>query len=99
MYRNEQFAPPQDYALAWWYGLAPDLVPPTLSGDFDDDNDVDGADFLAWQRNTGLGNLLDWQGQYGSGTVAVVPEPGAWMLALVGGLGFAGPMGRRGVFG
>ncbi len=59
VYRNEQFAPAQDYGIAWWYGLAPDLVPPTLSGDFDDDNDVDGADFLAWQRNTGLGSLLD----------------------------------------
>ncbi len=38
---------PQEYGLAWWYGLAPDLVPPVLSGDFDSDGDVDGADFLA----------------------------------------------------
>jgi len=37
----------QDYGIAWWaVGIGP-----LLSGDFDNDNDVDGADFLTWQRN------------------------------------------------
>jgi len=36
----------QGYGIAWWaVGVGP-----TLSGDFDNDNDVDGADFLVWQR-------------------------------------------------
>ncbi len=89
---------PQDYGIAWWAG-ADTVITNPLAGDFDNDNDVDGADFLAWQRNPGVGSLGDWQGQFGSGTATLVPEPGAWMLALVGGLGFAGPLGRRGVFG
>jgi len=46
-----------DYGIAWWYGLAPEIEPPLLSGDFDNDNDVDGADFLAWQRNPSVGSL------------------------------------------
>jgi hypothetical protein len=36
-----------------------------LAGDFDADQDVDGRDFLAWQRNTAVGNLADWQANYG----------------------------------
>jgi len=30
-----------------------------LAGDFDNDNDVDGADFLAWQRDPNVGSLSD----------------------------------------
>src|SRR4029079_15107545 len=30
------------------------LTVPTTSADFDEDDDVDGADFLAWQRGFGL---------------------------------------------
>ena len=36
-----------------------------LPGDFGGDGDVDGADFLAWQCNPGLGSLSDWQANYG----------------------------------
>jgi hypothetical protein len=35
-------------------------------GDFDADGDVDGRDFLTWQRNTSVGALSDWQANYGS---------------------------------
>jgi hypothetical protein len=57
-----------------------------IPGDFDNDSDVDGRDFLVWQRNTSVGNLSDWQTNYGTGTgpltaVTAVPEPGS--LALV----------------
>lgn len=49
------------------------------SGDFDSDGDVDGHDFLLWQRNPSVGNLADWQSSYGVGAVlssaTVVPEP------------------------
>ncbi len=47
-------------------------------GDFDGDGDVDGADFLVWQRDPNVWNLSDWQNAYGSGGgtgVVTVPEP------------------------
>jgi hypothetical protein len=58
-------------------------------GDFDGDGDVDGRDFLAWQRGESpdpfsADDLADWQTSYGAGTlisVTVVPEPG--VLALI----------------
>jgi pectate lyase len=55
---------------------------PTLLGDFDADNDVDGHDFLAWQRNPSVGNLSDWRAHFGASTpnAAVVPEPTSFVL-------------------
>ncbi len=67
----------------------------TTPGDFDTDGDVDGRDFLVWQRNSAAGNLADWQGNYGSGGLSAlsqasraVPEPGmalqvVWVLVLL----------------
>lgn len=57
-----------------------------IPGDFDGDGDVDGRDFLVWQRNTSVGNLGDWQTNYGAGSLAAVnavPEPGALVLAFL----------------
>jgi T5SS/PEP-CTERM-associated repeat protein len=56
-----------------------------LPGDFDNDGDVDGRDFLAWQRNPSVGDLADWQASYGVGATAglsssVVPEPSCSIL-------------------
>ncbi len=34
---------------------------PVSTGDFDQDGDVDGADFLIWQREPTVGSLADWQ--------------------------------------
>ncbi|TWU29792.1 glycoside hydrolase family 16 protein [Bythopirellula polymerisocia] len=54
-----------------------------IDGDFDLDNDVDGADFLAWQRDNSVGSLADWQANYStSATLSAVPEPASYMLAL-----------------
>jgi len=53
-------------------------------GDFDNDNDVDGADFLAWQRDMGVGNLSDWESNFGNFERLVVPEPTTWLLLLLG---------------
>jgi hypothetical protein len=53
------------------------------AGDFDGDGDVDGRDFLVWQRNPSVGNLADWQANYGSGSlsaVSAVPEPASVFL-------------------
>lgn len=62
------------------------VVPASTPGDFDQDGDVDGRDFLVWQRNTSVGNLSDWQNNYGTGSLtassAAVPEPGTLMLVL-----------------
>ena len=60
----------------------------TTAGDFDTDGDVDGADFLLWQRDTSVGSLSDWQSNYGPGSAqavsASVPEPSALVLVLLG---------------
>jgi hypothetical protein len=55
-------------------------------GDFDGDGDVDGRDFLVWQRNPSVGNLGDWQTNYGVGglaAVSAVPEPSAVLLVFL----------------
>jgi hypothetical protein len=60
-----------------------------LRGDFDGDLDVDGRDFLKWQRGESFsplsaGDLADWQANFGVGmltaTSVAVPEPGACLL-------------------
>ncbi len=58
----------------------------TLAGDFDLDFDVDGFDFLAWQRDPSVGLLSDWETNYGmtlplTTAAATVPEPASLMLA------------------
>jgi hypothetical protein len=61
-------------------------------GDFDGDGDVDGRDLLRWQRGQSpnplsASDLAAWKANYGAGSlaaVAAVPEPGTWMLALMG---------------
>jgi hypothetical protein len=67
------------------------LVP--LSGDFDGDGDVDGRDFLAWQRGESpdplsAEDLALWQAEYGNGSSlranVAVPEPSAAVLSVLG---------------
>ena len=62
------------------------------AGDFDGDGDVDGRDFLLWQRGgspnpRSSGDLADWQANYGgSGLTAAttaVPEPSGLILFAV----------------
>lgn len=70
------------------------VVENSIAGDFDGDGNVDGRDFLTWQRNPGEFSLADWQENYGSpspvGTSRAVPEPTTAvllctaLLALVG---------------
>jgi hypothetical protein len=57
------------------------ITAPALPGDFDNDGDVDGRDFLIWQRNSDVGDLNDWQANYGdsiaatSSLLGTIPEP------------------------
>ncbi|QDS98505.1 sulfatase-like hydrolase/transferase [Adhaeretor mobilis] len=57
-----------------------------LSGDFDNDGDVDGADFLKFQREDGSANgLAAFQANYGdhaSTTASSVPEPAGLAILL-----------------
>ncbi|WP_146449708.1 PEP-CTERM sorting domain-containing protein [Bythopirellula polymerisocia] len=62
-----------------------------LAGDFDNDGDVDGHDFLVWQRGNSTTplsptDLAAWQNDYGTplnATLASVPEPSAGFLAMI----------------
>jgi hypothetical protein len=69
------------------------VAPEPESADFDDDGDVDGQDFLVWQRG-GSPNALSsedlalWQTEYGTDPplvgVVAVPEPAVCGLAILG---------------
>jgi hypothetical protein len=70
-----------------------------LAGDFDDDGDVDGRDFLLWQRNTAIGDLADWQANYGmtgplSG-LSSVPEPTSGILTMTAAVLLVGRARRK----
>jgi hypothetical protein len=64
------------------------------AGDFDLDGDVDGGDFLVWQRGLGTqfdaGDLADWRMNYGTGganaSAGAVPEPMSQGLIVVASL-------------
>jgi T5SS/PEP-CTERM-associated repeat protein len=84
--------------LDWQLDFSPQALTLTviggLPGDFDLDGDVDGRDFLVWQRNTSVGDLADWQANYGGGMLTAnstaVPEPGGAILALAVAMYFVG---------
>jgi hypothetical protein len=84
-----------DFRDSWGYNARQQLfslfgeeVSELSPGDFDVDGDVDGADFLAWQRDPSVGNLADWQGNYSTAAATVassassqaVPEPTTLLL-------------------
>ena len=69
-------------------------VDPILDGDFDADGDIDGNDFLLWQRGespnpSSSADLAKWRNAFGAGTSvpaqvagqAVIPEPSSLILA------------------
>lgn len=71
-----------------------------IPGDFDHDGDVDGVDYLIWQRGESPNplsaeDLADWQANYGTSlepNVAAVPEPAGLLWGLVA--SFAGLLTR-----
>ena len=74
----------------------------SLTGDLDADNDVDGADFLTWQRGFGYeydsATLAAIKAQFGvnlnSPGVSAIPEPSAAALALLAGTSLLKCRGR-----
>lgn len=77
--------------------MAVTIAPNGTPGDFEGDGDVDGRDFLIWQRNPSVGNLSDWQTNYGTTgplvAATAVPEPGS--LILLGGCLLGSALIRR----
>lgn len=75
-----------------------------MPGDFDGDGDVDGTDFLFWQRgdtpnNGGPADLAEWQAAYNGGALAAsssaVPEPSSVVLVVLSAVGLATGTRRR----
>ena len=72
-----------------------------VPGDFDGDDDVDGRDFLAWQRGESPSalsaeDLQEWQTAYNGGllsAVSSVPEPASVLLIVT--MAGCGLVGRR----
>lgn len=72
------------------------ILADTLPGDFDGDGDVDGRDFLVWQRGgspvpLSTDDLNAWQTNYGIGepspppaSTLVIPEPTSLAIVIVG---------------
>jgi len=90
---------PVDPALAPYLEVT--IIPePGGPGDFDGDSDVDGKDFLLWQKGgspNGItaGDLNEWGTNFGTASVASltsVPEPTTGLLLLIGACGI---LGRR----
>ncbi len=77
----------------------------TEPGNFDFDGDVDGRDFLKWQRGEttnpfSAGDLADWQENYGvaslTATSVAVPEPGiSWVVLFLTGLATTAGRNKR----
>jgi hypothetical protein len=71
-----------------------EYVSGNLGGDFDFDGDVDGADFLVWQRGFGTTHsattLATWKANFGATSASAalqgVPEPHAAVLAAMAAL-------------
>jgi len=64
-----------------------------IPGDFDVDGDVDGTDYLLWQRNPSVGSLSDWETNYGFtsaplvAATSAIPEPNSMLLLAAGAAG------------
>lgn len=74
---------------AWVDAGSPTTFLPPVAGDFNGDGEVDGADFLFWQREPSVGDLSVWQVNFGhtsGGGAANVPEPDGLLLVAIGGL-------------
>ncbi len=74
-----------------------------LVGDFNNDGKVDAADYVVWRKTdpASIQGYLDWRSNFGAtagsgqSLAAAVPEPSAFVFAIVvGSVIFAGPLTR-----
>jgi hypothetical protein len=66
-----------------WVSDRADLLSPNFSADFDGDLDVDGNDFLTWQRGAGIAsNALQFQGDANNDHVIDAADLGAWRTSF-----------------
>jgi hypothetical protein len=86
------------------YAFSVETIGGGLDGDFNGDNVVDGADFLAWQRGDSPNNgspadLTTWKNNFGTSAAAAaaaaVPEPATLALAGMGVAAVAAARRRR----
>jgi len=67
------------------------LVGSSIPGDFNGDNKVDGADFLLWQTDNMVGDLADWEANFGPPAPAIaaasIPEPSTILMGILVSLG------------
>lgn len=83
--QNEFENNPIQYALAWWAGE--DTRDDTTAGDFNDDGNVDAADYVTWRKTDGGATTYnEWRMNFavasGAGS-ATVPEP-SYLVLVVG---------------
>lgn len=88
--------------------VAGDVGEQSQAGDFDNDGDVDGRDFLVWQRGNSpaplsAGDLAVWQTNYGVGSMmasaTAIPEPGSAIITAVGSICLLSGFAARRFFG
>jgi prepilin-type N-terminal cleavage/methylation domain-containing protein len=64
------------------------ILPEAVAGDFDDDGDIDGGDFLKWQRDLGTSVLQAGEGADGNGNSVVdAADLGYWQNSFGDGTG------------
>lgn len=73
---------------AWINAGSPTTFLPAAEGDFNGDGYVEGQDFLVWQRTPTIGDLSDWQANFGATPGASgatnVPEASGFLLMAIG---------------
>jgi hypothetical protein len=84
---NEDFVVNKDDLVNWRMGFGTTGNASHQNGDADGDHDVDGADFLTWQRQLSLGEAVEL-------VTSAVPEPDASLLNILAALGAAASVRR-----
>jgi hypothetical protein len=69
------------------------IVPPGVDGDFNEDGEVDAADYVMWRKDNSVGTYEEWVANFGEsapgaggndGGGGAVPEPASFMLVGIG---------------
>ncbi len=97
-------------ARSWGFAVKYSDAPAIMPGDFDADGDVDGQDFLAWQRGespngtpggpVSAADLDEWKVNFGVvppaiASSAAVPEPTGMLLCVSAAVGFIASNSKR----